>query len=298
MRRLIIVILLLTSLYSDAQIINASHSYRPAIVSSCSYLLDTYTGAAAAYSLRKLDCDYTGYAIRVRRSSDNTEQDIGFTSSGDLDTATLKTFVGANSGYVITWYDQAGSNNATQSSTTLQPYIISTGVIERVNGKPAIYFYDVSTRLASTSGSGTSTSNTMATVAKFNPSSGSYNVQMSIGSTASTNCYAHIGSNTLTRRIYRNGTSSDDGNTTTNQELWTSSTNSSGNKFWVNGSSQTMSNASQVFTSDLSNVLLGSDAFGSGLRGRLQEAIFWNSTKSDSDISNINSNINNYYSIY
>ena len=40
-------------------------------------LLDVYTGAAAAYSLRKLRSDYTGACLRVRRSSDSAEQDIG-----------------------------------------------------------------------------------------------------------------------------------------------------------------------------------------------------------------------------
>ena len=49
-------------------------------------LLDIYTGAAAAYSVRKLRNAYTGSAIRVRRSSDNTEQDIGFTALGELNT--------------------------------------------------------------------------------------------------------------------------------------------------------------------------------------------------------------------
>ena len=34
-------------------------------------LLDSYSGAAAAYSLRKLKSSYTGSAIRVRRSSDH-----------------------------------------------------------------------------------------------------------------------------------------------------------------------------------------------------------------------------------
>jgi len=47
-------------------------------------LLDTYPDAAAAYSLRKLRADYSGSAVRVRRSSDNTEQDIGFTTQGEL----------------------------------------------------------------------------------------------------------------------------------------------------------------------------------------------------------------------
>jgi hypothetical protein len=45
-----------------------------------SYLLDTYSGAAVAYSLRKLSSTYNGSAIRVRRSSDNTEMNIGFNS--------------------------------------------------------------------------------------------------------------------------------------------------------------------------------------------------------------------------
>ena len=57
-------------------------------------LLDTYSGAAAAYSLRLLDSTYTGSAIRVRRSSDNTEQDIGFNVFGELDTVSLLAFAG------------------------------------------------------------------------------------------------------------------------------------------------------------------------------------------------------------
>ena len=56
-------------------------------------LLDTYSGAAAAYSLRLLDSTYTGSAIRVRRSSDNTEQDIGFNVFGELDTVSLGGFL-------------------------------------------------------------------------------------------------------------------------------------------------------------------------------------------------------------
>ena len=59
-------------------------------------LLDTYSGAAAAYSLRKLRNDYTGSAITVRRSSDNTSTNIGFDANGNLDTTALTTFVGSN----------------------------------------------------------------------------------------------------------------------------------------------------------------------------------------------------------
>jgi hypothetical protein len=148
MRRIIIAILLFITLHSEGQIINASQPYRPQ-VASCSYLLDQYSGAAAAYSLRKLDCDYTGYAIRVRRSSDNSEQDIGFTSNGDLDTAALKTFVSTNSGYVVTWYDQSGnSKNATQSTAGNQPRIINSGVVDRNNDDVAILFDGVNDKIS------------------------------------------------------------------------------------------------------------------------------------------------------
>ena len=49
-----------------------------------SLLLDSYSGAAAAYSLRKLRSSYTGNAIKVRRSSDNAEMNIGFNSDGEI----------------------------------------------------------------------------------------------------------------------------------------------------------------------------------------------------------------------
>ncbi len=97
--------------------------------------------AAAAYSLRRLSCTYTGKAINVRRSSDNTSQDIGFTSTGDLDTAALKIFVGTGNGFVKIWYDQSGNTrNAIQATNGSQPTIVNAGVVERQNGVPAIYF--------------------------------------------------------------------------------------------------------------------------------------------------------------
>ena len=81
-------------------------------------LLDTYPNAAAAYSLRKLRAAYTGNAIKVRRSSDNTEQDIGF-SGANLDTTALTTFCGSGNGFVTTWYDQSGNSRNVLQSTAV-----------------------------------------------------------------------------------------------------------------------------------------------------------------------------------
>jgi hypothetical protein len=99
------------------------------------------TKATVAYSLRKLRSDYSGNAILVRRSSDNVTQAIGFDVSGSLDQSALTSFIGANSGYVVTWYDQSGFNNhVTQSNLSSQPRIVNAGTIETFNGKPAVYF--------------------------------------------------------------------------------------------------------------------------------------------------------------
>jgi len=102
-------------------------------------LLDTYPGASAAYSVRKLDKDYTGYCMKVRRASDDAEADIGFDSNGDLDTAAIAAHCTTSAGYVSVWYDMSGnSNNATQSTTTQQPQIYNGTAVITENGKPAI----------------------------------------------------------------------------------------------------------------------------------------------------------------
>jgi hypothetical protein len=103
-------------------------------------LLDTYPNASAAYSVRLLRGGYTGNAIRVRRSSDNAEQNIGFVN-GDLDTTALTSFCSGTDGFVTTWYDQSGNGvNATQTTAASQPQIVSSGSILIENTKPSIRF--------------------------------------------------------------------------------------------------------------------------------------------------------------
>jgi hypothetical protein len=140
--RYILIILVFLSVGANAQMVIKAHAnYRPYASPAANLLLDDYPNAAAAYSLRKLDKDYAGNCIRVRRSNDNAESDIGFTSSGDLDTATLKTFVGANNGLVVRWYDQSGSaRDASQSTAANQPRIVNAGVVERQNNKVAVVY--------------------------------------------------------------------------------------------------------------------------------------------------------------
>lgn len=103
-------------------------------------VLDVYPGAGAAYSVRKLRTAYNGNCIRVRRSSDNNEQDIGFNGT-NLDTNVLSSFCGSGSGFVTTWYDQSGNNrNATQTTAVNQPKIYTSGNVDLLNAKPVLNF--------------------------------------------------------------------------------------------------------------------------------------------------------------
>lgn len=101
--------------------------------------LNEYPSDFLAFSLVRLDTNYTGSCIRVRRSSDNTEQDIGFTNNY-LDTNSLKSFVGANDGYVVTWYNQADTLLNLDSIVNTPPRIIIAGDIQYEGSLPAIHF--------------------------------------------------------------------------------------------------------------------------------------------------------------
>jgi hypothetical protein len=93
--------------------------------------LDSYqTRPRAVLSLRKLYSTATN-CLRVRRSSDNAELDIGFTTAGVWDSAAAVAHCGAGSGYVVKIYDQTGNGeDLEQSTTTKQPRIVNSGVAD------------------------------------------------------------------------------------------------------------------------------------------------------------------------
>lgn len=102
-----------------------------------SLLLDTYTGATVAYSVRKLRTAYSGPALRVARLSDSAEQDIGFVTN-DLDTSAITSFVGGSNGFVVTWYDQSGNGNNATVAISVAPIIVNAGTLVTLNSKAAI----------------------------------------------------------------------------------------------------------------------------------------------------------------
>ncbi|KAI1693711.1 hypothetical protein Ddc_22582 [Ditylenchus destructor] len=99
----------------------------------------------AAYGLRDLNPSSNDYAVRVRRSSDNAETDIGFDANGDLDRQALLDFVGRSAndkGFVTKWYDQSGHGvDMLQTDMTKQGVIVDAGkAVTRADGSIAISF--------------------------------------------------------------------------------------------------------------------------------------------------------------
>ena len=99
--------------------------------------LDTVDSEAleGVWSFRRLLSSYSGALIRIRRSSDNAEQDFG-SSQDEIDSSEVATFVGGGSGFVATIYDQLGANDLVQTSSSLQPLFVGASI----NGKPGANF--------------------------------------------------------------------------------------------------------------------------------------------------------------
>ena len=249
-------------------------------------LLDTYSGAAAAYSLRLLRSAYTGDAIRVRRASDNTEQDIGFVDN-ELDTSALTTFCSGTDGFVKTWYDQSGNGyDATQATLIDQPQIVSSGSVILENGKPTIKF--LNNKLQTTIFTLSAQPITRMFVGKSNSATADF-----IDGSASNRGFS--GGNGGINRLFA-GTILDTGTFLTTQQLFYGLFNGASSEIVVNGVSQGTGNSG---TGGLDQVVLGSHPTVRivDLDGTMQEAIVYASNQ-NTNRTGIQDNINDFYSIY
>ena len=257
-------------------------------------LLDLYPNAAAAYSLRKLRAAYSGSAVRVRKevSLVSSETDIGFAADGSLDTVSLLAFASdADSGdvFVVTWYDQSLSNDATQGTGASQPKIVSGGAVitEGTSAKPAVDFDGVDDGFT-TSLSGNSTFDFYSVI------------RATIG-----NSFI-LPDNDSVNSSYYGYLARADTSTTIYSSYGTPS-------LYVNGALETPITRSEVRDllstgNQLLNVHQGADTsawsyiemfgrFGFVFDGTAQEIIIFNSDQS-SNRAGIETNINTFYSIY
>jgi hypothetical protein len=271
-------------------------------------LLDTYSGADAAYSLRRLSSTYEGSAIEVRRDSDNATQDIGFVNN-ELDVTTLDTFCSGTNGFVTTWYDQSGNgNDATQTTASNQPKIYDSvsGVIEE-NGKAAIQFDGSDDKFDSVS------------FLNGLDNASIINVSSPIANNIFSNVYSGFDSFSLFNILFRyqddskifiglsglsaNGNYSTSTSYAARQNLiFVNFDNSltSGNQVdvYLNSSDANASGSNDVGTlKSPTNGHIGSRSGSNNFNGNMQEIIFYASEQS-TNRSGIETNINDFYSIY
>ena len=297
------------------------------------FLLDTYTGAAAGYSTRRLASSAT-VLMRVRRETaggtgDDDEADVAYDSNNELslDSAisnasagvtatTLGQFlnVGTVNGttytnpdsltvtascFVDEWKDQSGNaNHAEQTVPAQQPQIhsgtVNTDLITE-NGKPAMSeWYD----------------NQAILIASFGTTYNDVHVFSVTNDAGGTGVLGYVvsGNTGSNFRMARNFSGSDiwlyDGaqafSTTseaTGQAL-ISSTNETTPTAFFNGSSRSFNNT--LNGNGMSGAYIGRhpSLTSGGMRGTIQEIIIFSAHQSSTNRTGIETNINDYFSIY
>lgn len=270
--------------------------------------LDTYTGAAVAFSVRLLRTAYTGSCLRVRRESDDAETDIGFDSAGLLDTAAIATHCGSSTGHLVYWYDQSGNgNDAFQSSASagdraIQPLIYDGSAVYSLNSKPALYFnggdYFTGT-LSAVSQTGRRNEFAVASFESTLETSKGGIITQDIVDGGGRICQNICVSNSnLQSTNIAGGIKSFNGSTTltTDQQyLFSVEQTATALIGYVNGTQDaTVSSSGSTGSSKFSIGYASANA--QRWYGNIQEIIMYNSDKS-SDRSNIESNIDSYFSI-
>jgi len=266
-------------------------------VSQVSYLLDDYSGAAAAYSLRLLSSTYSGDAINVWNGT--SYADIGFDGSGELDTTALAAHCGSNDGFIRYWYDQSGnSNTAAQATTANMPKIYdgTTGVVTE-NGKPTVQFDGASDYMEF----GESWGAEMTMIATWKASATGeqqiYNMESGgIRFAMSTN---RSGNSIVTRDNSGAGTSSLSGNPTiTTLGITSHITNSTSTSHSLHHNNVSLTGTAASRAQNGTNTF-ASNSGGTSffLNGVMSEAVLYLSDKT-TDRTGIEDNINTFYSIY
>jgi len=277
-----------------------------AVIGGVIPLLDTYGSAAAAYSVRKLRTLYTGNAIRVRRSSDNTEQDIGFDINGNLNESALTTFVGAGNGFVTTWYDQSGNGrNVTQATATSQPQIIQSGSLITENSRASIRFDGSNDFLFNTT-KGFAVNNITHFAVSTRDTTGAIQPIFSTGILSGSIGFGFYYTNTnlITQQTRDNVNVSSIGdyaNTQGNLNLISAVNTTTTINVYFNGVNNV--NANHTISGNSNGYMAFGTRFDStngnlfALNGKVSEYIFWQNNLS-ANLDAIEIDVNNYYTIY
>ena len=257
--------------------------------------LADYSGAAAAYSVRKLS-NTAIKCMRVRRDiPPYDELDIGFTPAGDLDEQAIVDFGGSNVLVVSRWYDQSGqSNHAVQDTPGNQPQIYNGTKVLTDMGRPTLFASADAFDITTISGL---TEYTISYVARggvgkmpAGNSNSASRTYLPWYQNASTALFRH---STVDRSVALTNPIS------TNQRLtfmyWDSNTVSHA----VDGNTPDVSSAGYTAQPTIDRIL---DGYGGTLYNwdnNFQEIVIWNTDKNAaSQRTAIETNVNDYFYVY
>jgi len=252
-------------------------------------LLDVYPGAAVAYSLRKIAVATTN-VIRVRRSSDNVEQDF---TAAQITDGTLLAFTGPGDGRVVTWYDQSGNNaHATQATLNRQPAIVLNGalVLDYSGRNPTIEFNIANLGSALNAPLVSAQPLTLFNLRRYRGGGTPTWVPISYG--GANGGYAEINIGGTFRSYY--GSYIIYGANNTNREVFYSLANGASTAVSLNNGSEVVGNAGTQGASALS---IGAAGLSFAPSVNEQEVIIYDSNQS-SNKSGILTNINAHYNLY
>lgn len=289
-------------------------------------VLDLYpTSVHHAYSLRKVRTAYTGFCLRVRRTSGtSTEVNVGFNSNGTITlnspityasgTATTATTLGqfaAIAGYgtpdvgvtanqnifVVTWYDQSGNGkNITNATAARQPRLVNstTADLEKSYGKVAVRFVK----------SGTNALSLADTTANINNMS-SYFVGAFVGSTINQVGYSLGATNRFYFPFYNGSVYAGyggsataillDASFSTNRKLYELISPSTGSASLVEGFTNGASQGTVAIASGANTTIQLGNIGTNYFDGHIQEVIGW---QTNANRANKETNINQYWTIY
>jgi len=253
-------------------------------------------GLVGAYSLKKLSNFYNGPIVKLRRGSDNSQNDFYIDSYGrfvNISSTLMNTWLSGSVGYVSIWYDQSGKGkNGTQTTTTAQPNIsgdfVSVPNSCYMNFPDACYFNLPDGTVPSGNSSYTITykhgviNNIVGTIV----GSGSYtNINQTLVARRDTNTYVHywwandhtFGTytpNNIITQIY------DPSNGLTNSRI-----------AYLNGSLNSTNTPSASRNSGIANNTIGAGYTGGSLNGDLYYLYLFNIALPDTDRTILENNI-------
>lgn len=250
---------------------------------------DVVSGATFWGGLRAYNAAAIGVlaAIRLRRTSDNTEQDFGTIAGGGLNLAGISSFQGAANLFVTKLYDQSGNaNHFVQATAANQPQFIPSGF----GSLPVVRFnHTNATLLRNATITTINQPWTLTALAKQTTVLGTFDTAFSVSGgnggiyfTSSTTIDIFAG-------ISLNGTQ-----VTNTMFALIGLANGASSVISINGT-ETSGNASTNAIGNLSNQSLGDDGAGDNFTGDGGEWGLWASGFTGAQRTSMNSNMRNFW---